>query len=111
MKKESSSLTEELYWKRMLEQYSAQQLLILQTPWAVGFRDRGMGHGDYGVVTEDDALVCPCDSKEVAEHICELHNATLKGQHVRVKKHKTNNSRKKRLKDEKGEGDSAGKSR
>jgi hypothetical protein len=34
--------------------------------------------------------------KEVAEHICELHNATLKGQHVRVKKHKTNTRRKKK---------------
>jgi hypothetical protein len=44
----------------------------------LGFKDRGMGHGDFAVLTNKSKLVAKCFSKEIAEHIIELHNKTLK---------------------------------
>jgi hypothetical protein len=47
--------------------------------WAVGFRDRGHGHGDYAVITASKGeLVVECDFLGMAKHIVDAHNATLK---------------------------------
>ena len=67
----------------------------LKKKWALGFNDRGMGRGDYGVIEEPPedeqtdrtdavlmeiivpALIIPQLDREVAEHIIELHNQDL----------------------------------
>lgn len=51
---------------------------LLKTKWILAFRDRGLGHGDYAVTIPNQDLVVECPSKEVANHIVKLHNATLK---------------------------------
>jgi len=51
---------------------------LLKTKWVLAFRDRGLGHGDYAIMTPNQDLVVECPSKEVANHIVELHNAVLK---------------------------------
>jgi len=50
---------------------------FLKTKWTLGFKDRGLGRGDFAVVTPDQDLVIECPSKEVANHIIELHNKSL----------------------------------
>ena len=60
---------------------------IITSKWAIGFHDRGLGHGDYGVIvaqTEEEiercdapTLVLPKLSRELAEHIVEAHNKTV----------------------------------
>lgn len=49
--------------------------------WTLGFKDRGMGHGDWAVVTTGEVgkleVIVECPNKEIAEHIIELHNARL----------------------------------
>ncbi len=50
---------------------------LLMKRWAVGYKDRGLGHGDFAIITEDDILVIECPSQDVAEHIVDLHNRTL----------------------------------
>ena len=50
-------------------------LKMMDTDWAVGFNDRGMGHGDYAVIVAgtDNDVVVKCPSREVAEHIVAAH--------------------------------------
>jgi hypothetical protein len=55
------------------------QMDTLHKKWTLGFKDRGLGHGDYAVVTVKNALVVECPNKEIAEHIIEIHNAYLEG--------------------------------
>lgn len=51
---------------------------ILTAKWALGFRDRGLGHGDYGVIIEASGeLLLPDVTRDVAQHIIDLHNASL----------------------------------
>ncbi len=51
---------------------------MLEKIWALGFKDRGHGHGDFGVITLDSSeLVLECSSKELAEHIIKLHNDSI----------------------------------
>ncbi len=51
---------------------------VLTCRWAVGFKDRGTGHGDFGVMVEDfSALVVECSNFKIAEHIVEIHNKNL----------------------------------
>ena len=71
-----------------LEWYDNQQKEVLLPDWALAFRDRGMGHGDFGVVVKDkdDKLVLECPSREVAEHIVEIHNATPQASRWRDKR-------------------------
>lgn len=39
-------------------EYVEQQLTMATHPkWTVAYRDRGMGHGDYGVLREDRAVL------------------------------------------------------
>jgi len=66
---------------------------ILHSEWFLGFHDRGLGHGDFAVVTEENMPIVKCGDtlqstlsgkpaittgKELAEHIIELHNCSLK---------------------------------
>ena len=47
--------------------------------WAVGFNDRGHGHGDYAVLVDgSQEIVVKAPSQEVAEHIVSVHNAYVK---------------------------------
>ncbi len=44
-------------------------------PWAIGYQDRGLGHGDFGVVDSKGNLVVGCcNSQEEAENIVMAHN-------------------------------------
>jgi hypothetical protein len=45
--------------------------------WAVGFKDRGLGHGDFAVLTKDGTLIAECPTKEIAEYIVSIHNSRL----------------------------------
>ncbi len=53
-----------------------EQEEILKDKWTLGFKDRGLGYGDYAVMMDKEVLV-KCPSKEVAEHIIDLHNKSL----------------------------------
>ncbi len=46
---------------------------MIKSPWSIGFKNRGLGHGDYAIMI-DEMLVVECPSYEVAKHIIELHN-------------------------------------
>jgi len=51
---------------------------FLEKRWALGFRDRGHGHGDFAVIVEgSDELIVKTPSQEVAEHIMTTHNSLL----------------------------------
>ena len=51
---------------------------FLEKRWALGYRDRGMGHGDFAVVVEGShELIVEAPSQEVAEHIMTTHNSLL----------------------------------
>jgi hypothetical protein len=48
---------------------------LLESEWEVGFRDRGMGHGDYAVITKykgKTIVVCECPSLQIAQFIVNL---------------------------------------
>ena len=50
---------------------------VTKCKWFVGFRDRGLGHGDFAVMTKfkgKDILVVECSDREIADHICKVHN-------------------------------------
>ncbi len=48
----------------------------LQSKWAVGFRDRGLGYGDYAVIMKDsEDVIVTCPYLKVAEHLVATHNA------------------------------------
>ena len=48
-----------------------------KTKWTIGFKDRGLGHGDFAVMASAQDVVVECPSREVANHIIELHNKSL----------------------------------
>ena len=51
---------------------------LLEKRWALGYRDRGMGRGDFAVVVEgSDELIVKTSLQEVAEHIMTTHNSLL----------------------------------
>lgn len=57
----------------------------LESVWAVGFMDRGHGHGSFAVILKDDEMADPeenfclkCQDRGMAEHIVKLHNDSLK---------------------------------
>ena len=50
---------------------------LLGAKWSVGFKDRGLGHGDFAVLTKIGELVVECPNKEIANHIVRLHNSDL----------------------------------
>ena len=49
---------------------------FLKKVWNLGFKDRGLGHGDYVVLCGTE-LIIECGSKNLAEHIINLHNRSL----------------------------------
>lgn len=52
---------------------------ILKKEWSIGFKDQGLGHGTYGVLIADTNDVVFEDlEKEIAEHLIEIHNKSLK---------------------------------
>lgn len=64
--------------------YEAELKRRLEGKWAVGFMDRGHGHGSFAVILEEDEVATEenfclkCQDQEMAEHIVELHNESLK---------------------------------
>ena len=50
---------------------------LLTVKWEVGFKDRGMGHGDFAVIA-GDLVIVECPAKEIADHIAEAHNRMIK---------------------------------
>jgi hypothetical protein len=59
------------------EMLEGEQRLI-QSKWQLGFRDRGHGHGDFGIVTENGELVAEMEWRQsLAAHIIEVHNKSL----------------------------------
>ncbi len=56
--------------------FNAKQKKILSRLWAIGYKDRGHGHGDYAVIVKSNGeLVVECPTEAIASHIVELHNA------------------------------------
>lgn len=48
---------------------------MIESPWSIGFKDRGFGFGDFAVMVDEMPIViAECPNREVAEHIIELHN-------------------------------------
>jgi hypothetical protein len=73
------------YYHELLKQHRELQTKIIQSEWVLAYQDRGMGHGDYGVMVDENTgipknftFVCSCQSRDIAEHIIQLHNASLK---------------------------------
>ena len=51
---------------------------LVNSRWAIGFHDRGHGHGDYAVLLEETGdLVAKVCTQELAEHLVEVHNTWL----------------------------------
>lgn len=66
-------------WKAEIAKIQAKEKRILRCKWAIGFRDRGLGHGDYGIVlARSNELVLECPNRAMAEHLIEVHNASIK---------------------------------
>ena len=81
-------------------QYNTEQEALVKAEWTVGFNDRGLGHGDFGVITtKGDFVVGPC-SHALAGHIVEVHNNARNA--ARKKQSKASSGRKTRSKHEKG---------
>ena len=54
--------------------------ILKESRWSLGFKDRGMGHGDFGVMFQLDGqeqLVVECACREIADYLIETHNASL----------------------------------
>jgi hypothetical protein len=51
---------------------------MISKKWALGFKDRGHGHGDFGIVVDEESggMVVECPNRELAEHIISIHNET-----------------------------------
>ena len=63
------------------KEYDRRFEALLKAKWSLGFKDRGMGHGDFAVVTKAlkrDILIVECPNRAIAEHIIEAHNGTIK---------------------------------
>jgi len=55
---------------------------MINEMWAVGFHDRGLGHGDYGVVVKSsNELIFGRVDKELAFHLVEIHNKNVNELH------------------------------
>lgn len=65
--------------EQYLKEKETELFIMLDKTWALGFKDRGHGHGDFAVITLDteEELVVKCSSKELAEHIIKVHNDSL----------------------------------
>ncbi len=60
------------------EDYEKEWKKILKSKWAVGFKDRGHGHGDFGIIVKKgEKLVLECPNKMIADYLVALHNESL----------------------------------
>ena len=51
---------------------------IIKTKWELGYYDRGMGRGSFGILAENTKIVIiPELNKDLAEHIINSHNESL----------------------------------
>jgi hypothetical protein len=63
--------------KDATKEYIEKEKRLLTDLWSVGYLDRGMGRGSFGVLTvSNDEVLCPC-SQELAEHLVGLHNSSI----------------------------------
>jgi len=63
---------------RFLAEFDARRANQLKQKWALAFNDRGLGHGDYGIVAQNnDELIIGGLTQELALHLIELHNKSL----------------------------------
>ena len=91
-------------WYPLFRLQRRKPKIIMSNKWALGFHDRGHGHGDFGVILEEPCqewldflkdvenigngnlkewlakpFVIKCSERDVAKHIVDLHNASLGG--------------------------------
>lgn len=59
------------------EKEEAKIAARLDQPWHLGFKSRGMGYGDFAVMTHDGDIVTETTGKQPADRIIDDHNATL----------------------------------
>ena len=64
--------------EEIIDEYEKKTQRILTEKWALGWNDRGHGHGDYGVINKSEDLVIGKIPLELAEHLVELHNSATK---------------------------------
>lgn len=58
-------------WDQEIEDMKKKREKLLSSVWAVGFRDRGMGHGSYAVIVKKtEELVVECSSHALAGPYC-----------------------------------------
>ena len=73
-------------WDEFGQETERRMQELLKKEWSVGFKDRGLGHGDYAVIIKTDGdeiplVVVECGNfPAVAEHIVEAHNAFIENQ-------------------------------
>ncbi len=66
-------------WQAEIEKIKTQEKRILKRKWALGFRDRGLGHGDFAIVlARSNELVLECPNRRIAEYLVKIHNASIK---------------------------------
>ena len=87
-----SNLLYSALWEQVIEDYPnginpfevaekidqlVQESMTLE--WSVGFHDRGMGRGDFGVIVKStEALLFECGPlKNLADHLVKVHNDSL----------------------------------
>lgn len=77
----------------ILDIINNREKYIQESRWTVGFHDRGMGRGDFGVILENDDFdwsqwksehdcylknfVIKCPLESIAQKIAQDHNLTL----------------------------------
>jgi hypothetical protein len=62
------------------EEFTKRIAALLKVKWMVGAKDRGLSRLDYAVLAtykKRKIVICTCPSKEVAAHICSIHNKEL----------------------------------
>ena len=62
---------------KMIEEQEAATAARLMRPWHLGFKDRGMGYGDFAVLTAAGDIVAEVTGKQTANRVIDDHNATL----------------------------------
>ena len=55
---------------------------LMKKLWVLGWNDRGLGHGDYGLMVDGEVFLGPIANYDLAEHIIRLHNTWLEQQNV-----------------------------
>ena len=66
-----------------IEEIEFKQGPAINQRWELGFHDQGMGRGDFAVICnwekrEFPVVIVKCPTKEIAEHIVDTHNESIK---------------------------------